>query len=173
MTLSRSLLALILCAFAGMSLSLSAQTTPRPQEGNPPGGLERIDPSKPLTPQEILEKAEEDRKRADEEFQRAQKQAEEAAKSCAACGTGMFVTFLVVGLVTLVVHVVLMIWVARDAKARGMDSGALWIILMLFIGVIGLIIYLFSRPQGALAVCRTCGGKRLAVSAVCPHCQNP
>ena len=38
--------------------------------------------------------------------------------------------------------------------------------------IIGLIIYLFSRPQGNLIQCAHCNNKRLQASAKCPHCGN-
>jgi uncharacterized membrane protein YhaH (DUF805 family) len=69
-------------------------------------------------------------------------------------------------------NIALLVWVARDAKARGMDSAVLWMILVMFTSVIGLIIYLFSRPQGNLVQCPTCNNMRLEASARCPHCAN-
>lgn len=83
-------------------------------------------------------------------------------------GCGALVAF-VVGLI--VVNILLLVWVARDAKARGMSSIG-WLFLIFFFGLIGLIIYIFARPRGAVVPCATCGNKRLQVSAVCPHCGN-
>jgi hypothetical protein len=71
-----------------------------------------------------------------------------------------------------VLHIALLVWVARDARARGMDGAALWMILVLFTGVIGLIIYVFSRPQGNLVRCPRCGNRKLEASARCPTCGN-
>ncbi len=88
----------------------------------------------------------------------------------AACGCLGFFGFVIIAFIAL--NVALLIWVARDAKARGMDSAILWMILVMFTGVIGLIIYLFSRPQGNVVYCNHCGNKRLQVSAKCPHCGN-
>ena len=103
------------------------------------------------------------------EQQRAQDaQAAVAATGCAACGTGILI--LIVTLVA--INIAILVWVARDAKSRGMDSSALWMLLVFFTHLIGLIIYLFSRPQGALVECQHCHNKRLAVSAKCPHCGN-
>jgi hypothetical protein len=53
-----------------------------------------------------------------------------------------------------------------------MDNSVMWMILVMFIGLLGLIIYLFSRPQGDLIQCGHCGNSRLAVSRRCPHCGN-
>ena len=93
---------------------------------------------------------------------------ENAAAGCLACGGGLL--FLMIGLVVL--NIVLLVWVARDARARGMDNSVVWMILVLVTGVLGLIIYFFSRPKGDLVVCSRCGNKRLQASARCPHCQN-
>jgi hypothetical protein len=91
------------------------------------------------------------------------------AAPCAACGgCGLFVIFLVVAIIVL--DIVLCVWVARDAKARGMDSSVLWMLLVFFFSLLGLVIYLFSRPQGNLIPCPNCGNKRLQASVKCPHC---
>jgi hypothetical protein len=91
----------------------------------------------------------------------------DAAVGCAACGG---VLFIFVALIVL--NIALLIWVARDAKSRGMDSAVLWMLLVFFLGLLGRIIYLFSRPQGNLSQCPHCSTKRLQASAKCPHCGN-
>lgn len=86
----------------------------------------------------------------------------------AVCGT-----FLVVTLVALFVfNIVLLVWIARDAKARGMGSPVVWMLVVFFLSIFGLLLYLLSRPKGKLARCSSCNNKRLAVSATCPHCGN-
>jgi hypothetical protein len=90
-----------------------------------------------------------------------------AAAGCLGCGGFLF---LLVAL--FVLNIALLVWVARDAKARGMDSSVLWMILVMFTGPIGLAIYLFSRPQGNVVNCQHCSNKRLQASAKCPHCGN-
>jgi uncharacterized membrane protein YhaH (DUF805 family) len=92
------------------------------------------------------------------------------ASPAAACGCLGFFGFIIVGIIVL--NIALLVWVARDAKARGMDSAILWMILVMFTGIIGLIIYLFARPQGNVISCAHCGNKRMQVSAKCPHCGN-
>lgn len=96
------------------------------------------------------------------------------AEACAVCGTcGLgFGMLLLVPFAILALNIVLLIWVARDAKARGMDNAVLWMILVMVTSVLGLIIYLYSRPKGNLITCHTCGNKRLQASARCPHCGN-
>jgi len=96
---------------------------------------------------------------------------EDAAAGVAAC-IGCWVIPTIIFLVLIALNIALLIWVARDAKARGMDSAAIWMILVMFTSVLGLIIYLFSRPQGELIQCPHCRNKRLLASAICPHCGN-
>lgn len=86
---------------------------------------------------------------------------------CGICG-GIFV----LPLALLVLSIALLIWVARDAKARGMDSAVLWMLVVFFLNVLGLVLYLFSRPSGNLVRCPHCGNQRLQASAKCPHCGN-
>jgi uncharacterized membrane protein YhaH (DUF805 family) len=92
----------------------------------------------------------------------------DAASGVAGCA--MCSTFLAVPIVIIVLNIALLVWVARDAKARGMDSAVLWMILVMFTSVIGLVIYIFSRPQGNLIRCSNCGNNRLQASVKCPHC---
>ena len=111
-----------------------------------------------------------------EDIAQTQQEAEEAAAAAAAgCGVcGGSVVFMVVAAVLgFVLNIALLIWVARDAKNRSMDSSVLWMLLVMFTGPIGFIIYIFSRPQGQLSQCSSCNSKRLSASAKCPHCQNP
>ena len=75
-------------------------------------------------------------------------------------------------LVAFVVNIAILVWVARDAKARGIDNAVAWMLLVFFAGVPGLVIYLLVRPQGNTVCCPSCNNKRLQVSARCPHCGN-
>lgn len=96
---------------------------------------------------------------------------EDVAAPCAACGAcGGGLMFGFIGLIIL--NIVLLVWVSRDAKARSMDSAVIWMILVMFFGPLGLILYWFSRPQGNLIECPQCKNKRLQASAKCPHCGN-
>ena len=88
----------------------------------------------------------------------------------AVAGCGGVLIFVII--VIVVFNIALLIWVARDAKARGMDSSVLWMILVMVTGPVGLIIYIYSRPKGELVQCSSCGNKRLEASATCPHCGN-
>lgn len=86
----------------------------------------------------------------------------------AAAGCGILVFLIIAGLV---INILLLVWVSRDAKARGMGSLG-WMVLVFFTGFIGLIIYLLARTKGEKIVCPRCGNKRLAAMAICPHCGN-
>jgi disulfide bond formation protein DsbB len=77
---------------------------------------------------------------------------------------------LFIPIVLFALNIALLVWVARDAKARGMDSSVIWMLLVFFTSFVGLIIYLFSRPQGNLAPCPNCGNNRLQMLVRCPHC---
>lgn len=103
-------------------------------------------------------------------FALASRQDEEAA-ACAAC-SGMLMVPIILAVVAFALQIALLVWVARDAKARGMDSGVLWMALVMFTSLIGLLIYVFSRPQGNVVQCSSCHNKRLQASAKCPHCGN-
>lgn len=95
--------------------------------------------------------------------------------SAAACGgcIGLVGFMIICFLGVIALNIALLVWVARDAKSRGMDSAVLWMILVMCTSIVGLIIYIFSRPQGNLMRCAQCGNSRLQASAKCPHCGNP
>jgi uncharacterized membrane protein YhaH (DUF805 family) len=90
-------------------------------------------------------------------------------KGACACG-GILLLFL---LLVIALNIALLVWVARDAKSRGMDNSVMWMILVMLTSVVGLIVYFLSRPKGELVPCQTCNNKRLQSSATCPHCGNP
>lgn len=91
-----------------------------------------------------------------------------AAGGCLACGGSM----LLIPIVFLAINIALLVWVARDSKSRGVENPILWVILVLFTSVIGLVIYLVTRPAGQLVQCASCGKNRLEGSLRCPHCGN-
>ena len=89
-----------------------------------------------------------------------------AALGCFAC-SGML---LLIPVVILVLNIALLVWVARDAKARGIDGSVMWMIVVLLLSLPGLIIYILSRPKGELVECHNCKNRRLQASTRCPHC---
>jgi Mn2+/Fe2+ NRAMP family transporter len=97
-------------------------------------------------------------------------QRDDAAGGAAACGCLGFFGLIIIAFIAL--NIALLVWVAKDAKNRGMDNAVLWMILVMVTGFIGFIIYILVRPQGNLVPCPHCGNKRLQVSAKCTHCGN-
>lgn len=98
----------------------------------------------------------------------AQSAEEKAAfGACGALFGGL--TFTIIAVIAL--NIALLVWVARDAKARGI-SGIGWMVLVFFVSGLGLIIYLFARPRGEVEECPRCNNKRLKAMAKCPHCGN-
>lgn len=85
---------------------------------------------------------------------------------CAAC-SGIFI---LIPIAIIVLDIAILVWVARDAKARGMDSPVLWMLLVFFTSFIGLIVYLLVRPPGNTGPCPNCQNKRLESMVKCPHC---
>ena len=83
-----------------------------------------------------------------------------------ACG-GLLTLLLMIS----VINIIILVWVARDAKARGTNSVG-WLLLVLVTGIVGLIVYIFARPQGELVVCSRCHNKKLAAMVKCPTCGN-
>jgi hypothetical protein len=54
------------------------------------------------------------------------------------------------GLIGLAVWIFLIVYVYRDAKARGMDNAVLLTVLTAFTGLLGFVIYLLMRPKDKL-----------------------
>ncbi|MBZ5533333.1 MAG: PLDc N-terminal domain-containing protein [Acidobacteriia bacterium] len=100
----------------------------------------------------------------------AQSNPDDAAAAAGCFGCGAFMIFIFIAILAL--NIALLVWVAKDAKNRGLDNAVLWMILVMFTGLIGLVIYILARPQGNLIQCASCNNKRLQASAKCPHCGN-
>jgi putative component of membrane protein insertase Oxa1/YidC/SpoIIIJ protein YidD len=91
------------------------------------------------------------------------------AAGCLGCaGLGGFLIVLIIGL--FVSWIALLVWVVRDFRARSADNPILWMLLVLFFHVVGLIIYLFARPKGTFVQCPNCKGNKLAHLQTCPQC---
>lgn len=84
-----------------------------------------------------------------------------------ACCSGVAI---LVPIAFIALNIALLVWVNKDAKARGMETPVVWMLVVLLTSFIGLIVYLLSRPKGQLAPCPRCGGKKLPILAKCPHC---
>jgi Na+/H+-dicarboxylate symporter len=99
---------------------------------------------------------------------------------------GLFAgAFCIIWIVILVVSLLIAIWVYKDADKRG-SSGALWLIIVIFTGIIGLIIWLVVRPPiggkasgetstssgGSDRRCPNCGRVIPLDANVCPYCKR-
>ena len=67
-------------------------------------------------------------------------------------------------IVVWVIFILIAIWVYRDAEKRG-GNGILWLIIVIFTGIIGIIIWLVVRPP--------IGGKKPESERRCPNCGRP
>ncbi|MCZ7382002.1 MAG: hypothetical protein O8C64_10615 [Candidatus Methanoperedens sp.] len=74
-------------------------------------------------------------------------------------------------LVLFIVWISIVAWVAGDARKRG-TGATMWGILTFFLGFLGLLVYLISRPKGNLVSCGFCGKQKLETLNQCPHCKN-
>lgn len=79
--------------------------------------------------------------------------------------------FLIFFLVFFIVGLYILVWVIKDANKRG-TSGALWGIILIFSGIIGLILYFIARPKGNIVSCGNCGKQKLETLTQCPHCKK-
>ncbi len=89
----------------------------------------------------------------------------------AVCALG-FLMMLLIGLGLVATWIALLVFVVRDAKNRGAENPVLWLILILFTHVVGLVIYFLARPAGNLVPCEHCKNKKLQYARTCPHCGN-
>lgn len=69
--------------------------------------------------------------------------------------------FCIIPVIWFIICIALGIWVYKDAESRGMN-GALWLIVVIFLGIVGLIIYLLVRAGEK--------GKKEEIKRICPHC---
>lgn len=74
----------------------------------------------------------------------------------------------IIPIIWLIIAIVIAIWVYKDAEKRG-KSGALWLIIVILTGIIGLIIWFVIRPPigGEPAAAAATGG---AGERRCPNC---
>lgn len=89
-----------------------------------------------------------------------------AAGACAALGG----ILIMIPIVIIAVNIAMIVWVAKDSKARGMDNSIVWMLLVFFTSFLGFIIYILSRPKGDKVVCSNCANARLVSLTKCPHC---
>ena len=93
-----------------------------------------------------------------------------------AVGVGVCATLgglaLMIPIIIIAANIAMIVWVAKDSKARGVENSIIWVLLVFFTSVLGLVIYILSRPKGDKVACPSCGNMRLKSLARCPHCGN-
>ena len=87
---------------------------------------------------------------------------------------GLIGLVLLIVIFWFVIAILLCVWVYRDAESRGMN-GALWLIIVIITGIVGLIVYLIVREEKHAAapitrVCLKCGRSVSVEAKFCPYC---
>jgi uncharacterized membrane protein YhdT len=66
-------------------------------------------------------------------------------------GAGLFglmlftgIMCMIIPIILLVIRILVLIWVYKDAKSRGMNA-VVWLLIAFFLGIIGLIVFLIVR----------------------------
>ena len=67
-------------------------------------------------------------------------------EAAAGLAAGVLIVVIIAAVVGLVIQIVIIVFLYKDATARG-QSGALWAILGFFFGLLALIIWLIIRPK--------------------------
>ena len=100
---------------------------------------------------------------------------DDGAAACGVMGCGL-VVWLVMMVVMLGIGVTVIVlifkYIKRDATARAMPNANSipWLALL---GLVGLVIYLLTRPQGEVLPCPHCNQGRMQGLPFCPHCGQP
>ncbi|MBW4436662.1 MAG: PLDc N-terminal domain-containing protein [Pleurocapsa minor GSE-CHR-MK-17-07R] len=72
--------------------------------------------------------------------------AQDASAAEIGAAIGFSAIWLVCCAAVFILNIVLLVWVYRDAQARG-ENGALWALIVLVAGIIGLILYFLTARQ--------------------------
>ncbi len=96
----------------------------------------------------------------------------DGSAACGAIGL-ILVVYLVILLFILAVIVTITViifkFIKKDAIARGDNPSKAWFALL---GLLGLLIYVLTRPQGNVMPCPSCGKSRMQGLPRCPSCGN-
>ena len=98
-----------------------------------------------------------------------------AQNDAAACGVVgvVLVVYLLILLFILAISITVIViiykFIKKDAIARGDNPGKAWFALL---GLLGLLIYVLTRPQGNVMPCPSCGKSRMQGLPRCPNCGN-
>jgi hypothetical protein len=102
----------------------------------------------------------------------AQRSGDPDAAACGILGCGVVFYLLFIGLMlaaAVVIIVLIFKYIKKDAMARGDNPSKAWFALL---GLLGLLIYVLTRPQGNVMPCPSCGQGRMQGLPRCPHCGN-
>ena len=90
-----------------------------------------------------------------------------------------FGVLILLPIIWFIISILISIWTYRDAESRG-EEGILWLIIVLFTGIIGLVIWLIVRPsrttvekrrrQGKVRYCPNCGAEINPGANFCNEC---
>lgn len=95
---------------------------------------------------------------------------EVAGAGCAMLGCGAYIVFLLLILAAVIgITVFIFKWIKKDALARGDNPSKAWFALL---GLLGLLIYVLTRPQGNVLPCPSCQQPRMQGLPRCPNCGN-
>lgn len=101
--------------------------------------------------------------------------ADDPAAACGVAGCGLLI-WLIAMLVIIGVAVAIIVfifkWIKKDARSRGMPN-ADSVCFLALLGLLGLLIYVLTRPQGNVFACQHCGQMRMQGLPRCPHCGQP
>jgi len=86
--------------------------------------------------------------------------------SCFPRGFFRMTSFTILSLTLLLIWIMVIVWVYRDAERRGMN-GVLWALLVFIGNLIGLLIYLIVRSDNLPVL------KSAQTTHPCPNCQKP
>ena len=88
---------------------------------------------------------------------------------------GLGIAFCIAIIVVFIVIILIAVWVYKDAEKRG-SNGALWLIIVMLTGIIGIIIWLIVRPpigghpKQSERMCPNCGRPIPMDANICPYC---
>lgn len=120
--------------------------------------------------EEAQKKAAEEMKKAAEELDKVFKDMPQHAGEAAGMGIACCIISVIGALAGIAVTVFMLVFVYKDAKARGDANAVLWLVLVFFLGLIGFVVYIVARPKGDLAPCANCKNKMMTTLVKCPHC---
>ncbi len=96
------------------------------------------------------------------------------AGACGVMGCAVIVYLLILAVALAIgIGIVVFIfkWIKKDARSRGMPN-ADSICFLALLGLLGLLIYVLTRPQGNVMPCPSCGQPRMQGLARCPQCNQ-